>query len=245
MTSGSDLWFERGAVIAAASEADDRVLAVLDGLLALQIDRARATRPVWVALVGPGGVVGETALLASRSPRSGSAVALLPSRVAELRVDELEPSEWEGLLPLAIEGLAARVREQEDRATYLRTASASHRVAGCLCDLARLLDPRSESAVVEIERRMLTQQEMAHYVGCARDAVNKTFANFAARGWLELDPSRIRVTDLPALRAFSRPLVVDPEQASVRTRRRSELADRLLVLADGQRTRPQSSRGAA
>jgi len=246
MTTGSDLWFERGDVISAAGAPDDRLLVVRDGLLALQIERARAARPVWVALVGPGDIVGETALLDSRSPRSWSAVALTPSRVAEVRVDEVEPAERESLLPLAIEGLAARVREQEDRATYLRTASASHRVAGCLCDLVCLLDPPPDSSVVEIERRMLTQQQMAHYVGCARDAVNKTFASFAARGWLELSPSHIRVTDLPALRAFSRPPVVAPEQATPRTRRRSELADRLQVLAERQRApRPQSTRGAA
>ena len=85
----------------------------------MQIDRARATRPVWVALGGPA----------------------------------------------AIEALAARVRAQEDRATYLRTVSASHRVA---------------------------------------------------------------------------------KQASVRTRRRGELADRLLVLAEGQWSpHAQSARGAA
>lgn len=246
MTIGSDLWFERGEVISAAGEPDDGLLVVRDGLLALQIDRPRATRPLWVALVGPGGVVGETALLDDRGLRSWSAVALARSWVAEVRVDELEPPERESLLPLAIGGLAARVREQQDRATYLRTASASHRVAGCLCDLASLLDPRSDSSVVEIERRMLTQQEMAHYVGCARDAVNKAFARFAVRGWLELHPNRICVTDLPALRAFSRPSVVDREQASVWPRRSSELADRVLVLAEGQRSRrPQSARGAA
>jgi CRP/FNR family transcriptional regulator len=246
MTIGSDLWFERGDVISAAGEPDDRLLVVRDGLLALQIDRARATRPVWVALVGPGGTVGESALLDSPSPRSWSAVALVPSRVAEVRVAVLEPSEQESLLPLAVESLAARVREQEDRATYLRTASASHRVAGCLCDLARLLDPRHDSAVVEIERRILTQQQMALYIGCARDAVNKAIARFAVRGWLELHPSRICVTDLPALRAFSKPLVADPEHASARPRRRSELADRLQVLAERQRApRPQSTRGAA
>ena len=97
----------------------------------------------------------------------------------------------ESLFPAAVE--AARVREQEDRVMYPRTVSASHRVAGCLCDLANLVDPRPDSAVVEIERRILTQQQMAHYIGCARDAVDKTFASFAARGWLELHPSRIRV----------------------------------------------------
>jgi hypothetical protein len=51
----------------------------------------------------------------------------------------LSGSVW---LPEAIEGLAARVREQEGRPTYLPTASASWRVAGCLSDLADLVDPR-------------------------------------------------------------------------------------------------------
>ena len=164
-------------------------------------------------------------------------MALAPSRVAEVRDDELEPSERESLLPLAI------VREQEDRATYLRTASVSHPVAGCLCDLARLLDPRPDSSVVEMERRMLTQHQMAHYVGCARDAVNKAFASFAVRGLVELSLSHIRVTDLPALRAFSRP-PVDPERAPARTWRRSELTDRLLVPAEKRSRRPRPARAA-
>jgi CRP-like cAMP-binding protein len=114
MTIGSDLWFARRGDIGAGGP-DDRLL--LSGTDSFQIDRTRATRPVWVALVGPGGIVGETALLSCRSPRSWSAVAPAPSRVAEVRVDGLAPAERESLFPAAIEALAAWVREQEDRAT--------------------------------------------------------------------------------------------------------------------------------
>jgi CRP-like cAMP-binding protein len=198
-----DVWCDRGAVVAAAGEPDDRLLVVRDGLLGLQVERRGATQPHWLALLGPGGTAGETALLQHPEPRALTVVALVPSRLVEIRVEELGEADRLSLLPVAVELLAAQVRDREDRATYLRTASAPRRVAACLCDLVRFAGRPQGPHLVTLERGVLTQQEMGQYVGCARDAVNKSLATFVRSGWIELSARHIHVLDLPALRSFS------------------------------------------
>ena len=45
----------------------------------------------------------------------------------------------------------------------------------------------------------LTQEELAHLVGASRETVNKSLADFAARGWVKLQPRGVLVTDVERL----------------------------------------------
>ncbi|HRK46748.1 MAG TPA: Crp/Fnr family transcriptional regulator, partial [Nocardioides sp.] len=198
-----ELWCARGDVVAAAGDPDDRLFVVHEGLVGLRIERPRAAHPHWVSLVGPSGSFGETALLGGPDPLTVTAVALTAARVTELQVEELDVLERVQLLPSAVELVAAQVREREDRAVYLRGSSAQQRVAACLCELVRLVGRTSGPHRGRVERGVLTQQEMAQYIGCARDAVNKALASFVRSGWIELSADHITLVDVPALRLLA------------------------------------------
>jgi CRP-like cAMP-binding protein len=187
-------------------------------------------------------------LVEDRSPQALTAVALAPSRVVEIRIEELDKAERKALLPLAVALLARQVRERENKAAYLRTASASQRVAGCLCDLLRLTGRWRDECQASLLRSVLTQQKMAEYVGCARDAVSKALASFVRSGWVELSASHIDVVDLRALHSYSGHLARNGRCPSwERSGSQFELADGLSKLViDRQRAGCRGpARGAA
>jgi CRP/FNR family transcriptional regulator, cyclic AMP receptor protein len=194
---------ERGTVLVAAGDPDNRLLVVRDGLLGLQMEKKGATRPHLVELVGRDGTFGETALLGSHEPWPLAVIALAPSHVTELRMEELSDGARTSLLPLAVKLVARRVREREDKVAYMRSVSAPQRVAGCLCDLVSLAGQARGQRLSTLERCVLTQEHMAQYIGCARDKVNRALGTFARAGWIELSARHINVIDLPALHSFS------------------------------------------
>jgi CRP-like cAMP-binding protein len=50
----------------------------------------------------------------------------------------------------------------------------------------------------------LTQQELAQLVGSSRETVNKTLADFAARGWLRMEGRAVVLLDLDRLQQRAR-----------------------------------------
>jgi CRP-like cAMP-binding protein len=42
----------------------------------------------------------------------------------------------------------------------------------------------------------LTQEELAQLVGASRETVNKALADFAARGWIRLEPRSVTIIDV-------------------------------------------------
>ena len=42
----------------------------------------------------------------------------------------------------------------------------------------------------------LTQEELAQLVGASRETVNKALADFAARGWIRLEPRSVTLLDI-------------------------------------------------
>lgn len=139
-----------------------------------------------LALLGPGELVGELSLLDGR-PRGATATALTEVSVLELSeqafdrwlVDEPEAA---GLL---LRQLAQRMRRSNDVVSDLVFSDVPARVARTLLDLAgRFATTDGEGRPVV--RHELTQEELAQLVGAARETVNKTLADFAARGWIAL-----------------------------------------------------------
>jgi DNA-binding GntR family transcriptional regulator len=45
----------------------------------------------------------------------------------------------------------------------------------------------------------LTQEELAQLVGASRETVNKALADFAARGWVKLEPRGVFILDAERL----------------------------------------------
>ena len=67
------------------------------------------------------------------------------------------------------------------------------RVAKQLLELAkRFGDERDDGVHVHHD---LTQEELAQLVGASRETVNKALADFAARGWIRLEPRSVTILD--------------------------------------------------
>lgn len=67
------------------------------------------------------------------------------------------------------------------------------RVAKQLLELAQRFGTREPSGVRV--QRDLTQEELAQLVGASRETVNKSVADFAARGWLRLSGKSVLLLD--------------------------------------------------
>ncbi|MEO6509629.1 MAG: Crp/Fnr family transcriptional regulator [Nocardioides sp.] len=192
---------DKGEVIASHDRPEDRVHLVHEGIVGLRA--VRGASAVLLALRGPGTGFGEGALMdGPYAPRGYSAVALTPTRVTELLVDDLDPATQDALLPLACRLLARHARDQEGRITYLRSTSVEQRVAGCLCELSELVGAPRAGNLRVVPRDTLTQPQMAQYVGCAREEVNRSIARMVARGWVEVSREAITLVDLPALESY-------------------------------------------
>ena len=132
---------------------------------------------------------GELSLFDPR-PRTASAVAVTDSKLAGLGHDYLR--HWlTGVTDVAmhlLQALAQRLRRANDVMADLVFTDVPGRVAKALLDLAdRFGEEQEEGLQVHHD---LTQEELAQLVGASRETVNKALADFAARGWLQLRPSR-------------------------------------------------------
>ena len=87
-----------------------------------------------------------------------------------------------------LRALAQRLRRTNDVIADLVFTDVPGRVAKALLDLAdRFGEPTGRGLQVNHD---LTQEELAQLVGASRETVNKALADFAARGWIQLSPSR-------------------------------------------------------
>ena len=90
--------------------------------------------------------------------------------------------------------LAARLRRANDVVADLVFSDVPGRVAKQLLELAqRFGDRRDDGIHVHHD---LTQEELAQLVGASRETVNKALADFAARGWIRLEPRSVTILDV-------------------------------------------------
>ena len=144
---------------------------------------------------GPGQMFGELSLF-DPGPRSSTATAVTACEIRTLEHDELmgwltgRPEVAQGLLGQ----LAARLRRANDVVADLVFSDVPGRVAKQLLELAqRFGDRRDDGVHVHHD---LTQEELAQLVGASRETVNKALADFAARGWIRLEPRSVTILDV-------------------------------------------------
>ena len=129
-------------------------------------------------------------------PRSTTATAVTAVEVRTLEHDEL--MRWiEGHPEVArslLGQLAARLRRANDVVADLVFSDVPGRVAKQLLELARRFGDRKDDGVHV--HHDLTQEELAQLVGASRETVNKALADFAARGWIRLEPRSVTLLDV-------------------------------------------------
>ena len=154
-----------------------------------------AGRENLLAVLGPGQMFGELSLF-DPGPRSTTATAVTAAELRTLEHDELmgwltgRPEVAQGLLGQ----LAGRLRRANDVVADMVFSDVPGRVAKQLLELAqRFGDRRGDGVHVHHD---LTQEELAQLVGASRETVNKALADFAARGWIRLEPRSVTILDV-------------------------------------------------
>jgi CRP-like cAMP-binding protein len=192
----------RGEVLFHEGDAEDRLYVVVSGKIKLGRSGS-AGRENLLAVLGPGQMFGELSLF-DPGPRSSTATAVTATELRTLEHDELmnwltgRPEVARGLLAQ----LAGRLRRANDVLADLVFSDVPGRVAKQLLELAKRFGERREDGVHV--HHDLTQEELAQLVGASRETVNKALADFAARGWIRLEPRSVTLLDLQRLERRAR-----------------------------------------
>ena len=184
----------KGEVLFHEGDTGDRLYVVVSGKVKLGRSGS-AGRENLLAVLGPGQMFGELSLF-DPGPRSTTATAVTSCEIRTLEHDVLmgwlagRPEVAQGLLAQ----LAGRLRRANDVVSDLVFSDVPGRVAKQLLELAqRFGDPRDDGVHVHHD---LTQEELAQLVGASRETVNKALADFAARGWIRLEPRSVTILDV-------------------------------------------------
>ena len=187
----------RGDAIFTEGEPGDRMYVILEGKVKLG-QTSSDGRESLLAVLGPGEVFGELSLF-DPGPRTATATAVTDVVVIGLGHDNLRP--WLAGRPEVAESLlqalAQRLRRTNEALADLVFADVPGRVAKQLLDLAdKFGQPTAAGVLVHHD---LTQEELAQLVGASRETVNKALADFAQRGWIEVDQREVTLLDMERL----------------------------------------------
>ena len=184
----------KGEVLFREGDLEDRLYIVVSGKIKLGRSGS-AGRENLLAVLGPGQMFGELSVF-DPGPRSSTATAVTASEIRTLEHDELmgwltgRPEVAQGLLAQ----MAARLRRANDVVADLVFSDVPGRVAKQLLELAKRFGDRADDGIHV--HHDLTQEELAQLVGASRETVNKALADFAARGWIRLEPRSVTILDV-------------------------------------------------
>ena len=193
----------RGEVLFLEGDLGDTLYVIVRGKV--KVGRTSADgRENLIAVLGPGEMLGELSLF-DPGPRTGSATAVVPSELYQL--SHADFTSWLNDNPAAahilLRALAQRLRKTNEAMGDLVFSDVPGRVAKALLDLA---DRFGEPAVGGGTRvaHDLTQEELAQLIGASRETVNKSLADFDARGWLRREGRTLILMDLERLKRRAR-----------------------------------------
>lgn len=190
VTHLSDRWVVRhvaaGSVIMRPATAALGVCFVIKGTLRVQVATNSPT-PVTLALIGPGEIVGEMAVLDGEACAAEvSAVEL--SQVAWIdRETFLAAMErWPSLVSGVARLLSQRLRHTDQTVQSLVAMEVDQRVARRLLDFGDTYGERVDERSIRLPMR-ITQQDLAALVGASRERTNRALVAFKRRGWIAVD----------------------------------------------------------
>ncbi|MGO1973520.1 MAG: Crp/Fnr family transcriptional regulator [Propionibacteriaceae bacterium] len=190
----STIQLAKGAVLFREGDTGDQLYVVVSGKMKLGRSGS-AGRENLLAVLGPGQMFGELSLF-DPGPRSTTATAVTRTELRSL--DQAELVRWLDGRPEVARGLlgqlAGRLRKANDVVSDLVFSDVPGRVAKALLDLASRFGDRKEDGIHV--NHDLTQEELAQLVGASRETVNKALADFAARGWIRLEPRSVTLVDV-------------------------------------------------
>lgn len=183
--------FRAGDTLFHEGDPGDTLHLLMKGHVAIRMTTALGDN-VTLAVMGPGDNFGEQALLADRSVRTASAVAL--DAVETLALHRREFDALRATNPrvdrFLVSVLAAQVRRLSGQLVDALHASVETRVARRLHDLARIYSTGELPIEVPI-----TQEDLASMTGATRPTVNRALQDLAAGRIVALARGRTQILD--------------------------------------------------
>ena len=175
----------RGSAIYCQGEPADGLHIILAGKVKL-CRHADDGRERLLDVRGPAEILGTVSVL-DHGPRTATAIAFTDVWTAQLDTDTLRMwmAERPTIADKMLRLLAARLRRADVHLIDMVFDDVPGRVAKELLDLARRFG--TQQGDLWHVQHDLTQAEIAHLVGAARESVNKALCEFAQRGWITLD----------------------------------------------------------
>lgn len=203
--------FDSGATIFAEADPADAIYGVIAGRVHVTAMRA-ANKPVFLLVVGPGGVIGAISALDGLA-RGVSAIAATPvaayrlSRDSLLRLIVAEPQVSRGLFGV----ICREHRLATTRIVYeYSQANIPARLA------ARILAMTADNGKATRPARGLdiTQEDLAKFVCVSRQVVNMYLNEWARFGWISTSRNRLEVRERDALIEIANNLVAGSGQCN-------------------------------
>jgi CRP/FNR family cyclic AMP-dependent transcriptional regulator len=187
--------FRRRDTLFHAGDPADAIFVVRSGHVAIRIVTEHGDN-VTLAVLGPGDVFGELALLSPENRRSATATALEETVTwtltrAQLSRPRADPFAVEALLIQLLSNQVHRLTGQLVDALYV---PVRHRVVRVLLDLCPQYDQGSPRVTM-----FVTQDDIAGLTGAGRPTVNQVLRTLADAGAIELRRGRIDVVDRAVL----------------------------------------------
>jgi CRP/FNR family transcriptional regulator, cyclic AMP receptor protein len=174
--AGHEQHLIRGDVLFHEGDVADTLHLVLRGRLAIAIANPIDHRETVVALMEPGDLLGEMAML-DGGPRSAMARALEPSTILTIPfAPVMEAFRSDPRLLWGVTRLLAQRLRVADEALADSVFLVTGRTAKRLLELSEGID----DFVLPV-----TQEELAGMVGASRERVNKAIASFIRLGWID------------------------------------------------------------
>ena len=188
--SGSIIQLEKGQRLFSHGDNSDAAYAIFLGEIEIAIPGLDG-RPVWLARIGSGSIIGEMGALDGR-PRATNASATRRCELLKIGRDLIHDALIaEPQAALALVGVLTR-RLRETDALVERTSSMELGKR-----LARFLLIESENG-----RILYNQSEIAHHISASREAVNRKLERWRRDGWVESNLTGLHIRDRAALLAL-------------------------------------------
>lgn len=181
----------------------DSMLAVLNGTIRISL-LAPNGKEVVLAILGPGEICGEVALLDGKARTADARAATDCSVVVLERRDVLAffaqyPGAWAGLADV----LCERLRIADQQMAEFAFSTVSVRLARALLRLATLDEHAANAAgSAHVD---LTQRELGNHIGAARESVNKLLRSWEHKGYIRLGGHLVVITNRAAVENLAAP----------------------------------------
>jgi CRP/FNR family transcriptional regulator, cyclic AMP receptor protein len=181
--------FQRGEVVVHRDDPADTMHLVQSGSLAVRVLTPLGDVAT-LAIVGPGGVVGEMGLIRPAGMRSATIQALAATETYSLNRETFDRlrRDHPAVDALLVEILADRVAEMTTRLMDALYTPAPRRVTSFIESLADRYSDGSGTATIP-----LTQDDLASLAGTSRLTVSRVLRDMRARGRVEVSRGRLTV----------------------------------------------------